>query len=39
MKNNMNINRACRYYLSKDKDFILNLLLFTLISLGFFFTI
>lgn len=37
MKNNMNINRACRYYLSKDKDFILNLLLFTLISLGFIF--
>ena len=37
MKNNMNINRACRYYLRKDKDFILNLLLFTLISLGFIF--
>ena len=37
MKNNMNINRACRYYLSKDKDPILNLLLFTLISLGFIF--
>lgn len=37
MKNNMNINRACRYYLSKDKDFILNLLLFTFISLGFIF--
>lgn len=37
MKNNMNINRACRYYLTKDKDFILNLLLFTLISLGFIF--
>ena len=37
MKNKMNINRACRYYLSKDKDFILNLLLFTLISLGFIF--
>ncbi|HHZ9432228.1 TPA: hypothetical protein ACWMJZ_002572 [Enterococcus faecalis] len=37
MKNNMNINRACRYYLSKDKDFILNLLLSTLISLGFIF--
>ena len=33
----MNINRACRYYLSKAKDFILNLLLFTLISLGFIF--
>ena len=37
MKDKMNINRACRYYLSKDKDFILNLLLFTLISLGFIF--
>ncbi|HER5337908.1 TPA: hypothetical protein VKX02_001444 [Streptococcus pyogenes] len=37
MKNKININRACRYYLSKDKDFILNLLLFTLISLGFIF--
>lgn len=37
MKNKMNINKACRYYLSKDKDFILNLLLFTLISLGFIF--
>lgn len=37
MKNKTNINRACRYYLSKDKDFILNLLLFTLISLGFIF--
>ncbi|WP_019138717.1 hypothetical protein [Peptoniphilus timonensis] len=37
MKNKMNINRACRYYLSKDKDFILNLLLSTLISLGFIF--
>ncbi|MSS77256.1 beta-carotene 15,15'-monooxygenase [Anaerococcus sp. AGMB00486] len=37
MKNKMNINRACRYYLSKDRDFILNLLLFTLISLGFIF--
>lgn len=37
MKNKMNINRACRYYLTKDKDFILNLLLFTLISLGFIF--
>ena len=37
MKKKMNINRACRYYLSKDKDFILNLLLFTLISLGFIF--
>lgn len=37
MKNKMNINRACRYYLSKDKDFILNLLLFTFISLGFIF--
>lgn len=37
MKNKMNINRACRYYLSKDKDFILNLLLFTLISLVFIF--
>lgn len=37
MNNKMNINRACRYYLSKDKDFILNLLLFTLISLGFIF--
>ena len=37
MNDRMNINRACRYYLSKDKDFILNLLLFTLISLGFIF--
>lgn len=37
MNYKMNINRACRYYLSKDKDFILNLLLFTLISLGFIF--
>ena len=37
MKNKININRACRYYLTKDKDFILNLLLFTLISLGFIF--
>lgn len=37
MKDKMNINRACRYYLSKDKDFILNLLLFTLLSLGFVF--
>lgn len=37
MKDKMNINRACRYYLRKDKDFILNLLLFTLISLGFIF--
>ncbi|WP_311537988.1 hypothetical protein [uncultured Anaerococcus sp.] len=37
MKNKMNINRACRYYLSKDKDFIVNFLLFTLISLGFIF--
>lgn len=37
MKNKMNINRACRYYLCKDKDFVLNLLLFTLISLGFIF--
>lgn len=37
MKNNMNINRACRYYLTRDKDFILNLLLSTLISLGFIF--
>ena len=35
MNDKMNINRACRYYLSKDKDFILNLLLFTLLSLGF----
>lgn len=37
MKNKMNINRACRYYLSKDKDFILNLLLFSVISIGFIF--
>lgn len=37
MNDKMNINRACRYYLTKDKDFILNLLLFTLISLGFIF--
>ena len=37
MNDKMNINRACRYYLRKDKDFILNLLLFTLISLGFIF--
>ena len=37
MKDKMNINRACRYYLTRDKDFILNLLLFTLISLGFIF--
>lgn len=37
MNDKMNINRACRYYLSKDKDFIINLLLFTLISLGFIF--
>lgn len=37
MNDKMNINRACRYYLSKDKDFILNLLLFTLLSLGFVF--
>lgn len=37
MNDKMNINRACRYYLCKDKDFILNLLLFTLISLGFIF--
>ena len=37
MNDKMNINRACRYYLSKDKDFILNLLLFTLISLSFIF--
>ena len=37
MNDKMNINRACRYYLSKDKDFILNLLLFTLISFGFVF--
>lgn len=37
MNNKMNINRACRYYLSKDKDFILNLFLFTFISLGFIF--
>ena len=37
MNDKMNINRACRYYLIKDKDFILNLLLFTLISLGFIF--
>ncbi len=37
MKDMMNINRACRYYLSKDKDFILNLLLFTLLSFGFVF--
>lgn len=37
MNYKMNINRACRYYLSKDKDFILNLLLFTFISLGFIF--
>ena len=35
MNDKMNINMACRYYLAKDKDFILNLLLFTLISLGF----
>ncbi|VFB16559.1 Uncharacterised protein [Urinicoccus massiliensis] len=37
MNDKMNINRACRYYLRKDKDFILNLLLFTLLSLGFIF--
>lgn len=37
MNDKMNINRACRYYLTKDKDFILNLLLSTLISLGFIF--
>lgn len=37
MNDKTNINRACRYYLSKDKDFILNLLLFTFISLGFIF--
>lgn len=37
MNDKMNINRACRYYLSKDKDFIVNFLLFTLISLGFIF--
>lgn len=37
MKDKMNINRACRYYLTRDKDFILNLFLFTLISLGFIF--
>lgn len=37
MKDMMNINRACRYYLSKDKDFILNLLIFTLLSFGFVF--
>ncbi|MFO3667352.1 beta-carotene 15,15'-monooxygenase [Anaerococcus kampingiae] len=37
MNDKMNINRACRYYITKDKDFILNLLLFTLISLGFIF--
>lgn len=37
MNDKMNINRACRYYLSKDKDFILNLLLFTLLSFGFVF--
>ena len=37
MNDKMNINRACRYYLFKDKDFILNLLLFTLLSLGFIF--
>ena len=30
-------DRACRYYLRKDKDFIVNFLLFTLISLGFIF--
>lgn len=39
MNDKMNINRACRYYLTKDKDFILNLLLFTLISLGFIFSL
>lgn len=37
MNDKMNINRACRYYLTRDKDFILNLLLSTLISLGFIF--
>lgn len=37
MNDKMNINRVCRYYLIKDKDFILNILLFTLISLGFIF--
>lgn len=37
MNDKMNINRACRYYLTKDKDFIVNFLLFTLISLGFIF--
>lgn len=35
MNDKMNINRDCRYYLRKDKDFIVNFLLFTLISLGY----
>ena len=37
MKDEININRACRHYLLNDKDFILNFFIFMLISLGFIF--
>ncbi|MCI5643339.1 MAG: beta-carotene 15,15'-monooxygenase [Peptoniphilus sp.] len=35
MRNNMNINKACRYYLFRDKDIILNIIVCMIIVLGF----
>lgn len=35
MKVNMNISRACRYYLFRDKDIILNFIIFSFIIIGF----
>lgn len=39
MKDKININKACRRYLLRDRDFILNFFIFTLISLGFIFVL
>lgn len=35
MKNKMNLNRACRYYLLRDRDVLANLILFVLLIIGF----
>lgn len=35
MKDKMNLNRACRYYLFRDRDVILNLSVFMLLIIGF----
>lgn len=37
MKDKVNINRFCRYYLLRDRDFISNFFIFILISLGLIF--